>query len=391
MSFKKKIQKVLYDTAVRVYKKQIQRTAGWQRIYLTYYAPPIEFDSPEYHKWLQLDEFHQILETSHKELLRFPFAKTLYTLDYIWCVFKYGISYEQYFRFLFYKNHSHSYRNKQISTRRINFVFYNIIKKSVRLKYLQNKFNFAEHWHDFYRRKYCDIQNPSFTKDQFTELFQNSGKIIVKPLNGRGGHGIRIFNVDHNLPELYDQLKNESDEYIVEEYIAQTGLIHTFNPSSLNTIRVITIREHQDIRVLAAFLRVGREGTIVDNLHSGGWGFSISLDTGKLFPGISLYGHECLVHPDTNIKIAGQVIPRWEEVKQFCIDAHRIAPVGLEYIGWDVCVCEDQLYMIEGNAYPSAPPCVENQNFWKDICEYFDRNTMLKLIPSSKSKALYKQ
>ena len=138
-------------------------------------------------------------------------------------------------------------------------------------------------------------------------------------------------------------------------------------------------------------MRVGREGTIIDNLHSGGSGFPIALDTGILSPGISLNGRECVIHPDTKVDIAGQTVPLWNEVKQFCIDAHKIAPVGLEYIGWDVCVCENSLYMIEGNAYPSSPPTVENQDLWKDMCEYFDRNSTLNLIPSSKSKALYNQ
>jgi len=328
------------------------------------------------------------LETEHNNLLWFPFAKEFYTVDYILSVFLLGASYQNYFGYLLYKR-GWFYKNKTITLRRVQFIRDQLNLPGVR-NYLDNKVQFAKHWHSFFNRAFCSIQDPLCTQEVFVNLFKNCEKIIIKPLDSSGGKNIRVLDVNDNLPEIYEQLKNDPDNTIVEEYISQTGLLHTFNPSSLNTLQVVIIRDQSTVQVFYSLLRVGGKNSLVDNLHAGGVGFVVSPKTGRIHSGMSLDGKEHSNHPDNGIKIQGLSIPNWEKVRQFCIDAHKIAPEGLDYIGWDVCLCEDKLYMIEGNARPIASVCVGNMNLWGTICQYFDSHPEIPLYTKTEAKIMAK-
>ena len=363
------IKLVAYIVTFILYEVRIHFAKGWRKIYWMTLSPP-NFNRLEFQQWLRLGDFRKFLETYHKDLLRTPFSKLYYTIDYILCAFLLGAAHENYFRLMLYKN-NWAYRKKCITRRRLGMIFL-YLNHPDDLIYLNEKTQFAKHWKDFFNRTYCELPSPECTREYFTEAFKNCEKIIVKPTDSRGGKGIRVLPIDRDLGEIYDELTADGAHKVVEEYIAQTGLLHEFNPTSLNTVRVITIRHNDDITVMAATLRVGGKGAVIDNLHAGGCGYTVYPENGKIYPGIFLSGLQTDTHPDTGIMIAGHTIPSWDKVKQFCIDAHRIAPAGLNYIGWDVCISEDQLYMIEGNGFPGAPPCVEDQDHWKTICRYFD-------------------
>lgn len=162
------------------------------------------------------------------------------------------------------------------------------------------------------------------------------------------------------------------ERVIVEAYIEQTGALSAINPSSMNTLRVLTLRDGSHIRILSAILRAGGEGTLIDNLHAGGIGYCVEPETGRVYRGISMTGRTTAVHPGSGIRVSGTTVPRWAEVCRFCTDAYLHAPRGLEYIGWDVCVCDDALYMIEGNSNPGAAPALAGQNLWKTMRRYLD-------------------
>ena len=377
MSIKTVIKRVGYAPILFLHKLRMKTARGWRKTYLSFLTPPSDVNSLDFQYWLRLGEFDRVLETHHSDLLNRPFAKLLYKLDYFLSAVLLGADNENYFRFLFYKC-NWANRNKNITSRRLSFLYTQLNDPALRC-YLDDKTKFANHWQQFFHRAYCNLSDPKCTKDTFTETFKHCKKVIVKPLAGMRGDGIQILEVENNLPQLYDALKANSEEMIVEEYISQTGLLHTFNPTSLNTVRVITLREDGEVTILASTLRVGGKDAVIDNLHAGGCGYTVYPENGKVYSGLSMSGQDCTAHPDTGLPIAGHTIPRWEEVKQFCIDAHAIAPSGLDYIGWDVCICEDELYMIEGNACPSAPPCVEDQNHWDTVCAYFDRHPELQM------------
>jgi hypothetical protein len=161
---------------------------------------------------------------------------------------------------------------------------------------------------------------------------------------------------------------------VVEEYIVQKGFFHDVNPGSVNTIRVTTVRVQEEIQVLFAYLRTGLGNSLVDNLHSGGIVFEIDRKTGTIQKGHTFSKFDIAIHPYSKMKVAGHVIDRWEEILEFVRKAHRHAPEGQNMIGWDVCVSDDGLSLIEGNSGPGFPEVLDpNEDLWGEVKGYLDR------------------
>ena len=234
---------------------------------------------------------------------------------------------------------------------------------------LRNKAECADYLREFFCRRFC--QSDKVTEAEFCDLFRTAPRLIVKPLAGLMGRGIRIYDVKDNLEELYREI-TALEPSIVEEYVFQSGILHELNPDSLNTVRVITLRDGESIAPVSAFLRLGRAGSTVDNMHSGGIVVSIEMSGGKTVDGVTMTRNHLTVHPDNGLKFSGITIPRWKEVLDFCVRAHRKMPDGLNLIGWDVCVDDTQLMLIEGNGDPGFAPYLKgNPNCWKLFKQYF--------------------
>ncbi len=229
---------------------------------------------------------------------------------------------------------------------------------------LNDKCAFAEHWENFFSRRYCCIKTISET--DFSKLFHNTEKLVVKPIDGMRGEEFHIIETDGDPATIYRILSAKNENCIVEEYIAQSGILHNLNPSSLNTIRVITLRIDGKIIPASAYLRIGGSGEYTDNFHNGGVEVVIRMSDGKLLDGMTFTRNHLTKHPQTGVRFSGIMVPRWQEVLDFCIKAHSIAPDGLDRIGWDVCVDESHLLMIEGNGCPGFGPYRrENPDCWK--------------------------
>lgn len=242
-----------------------------------------------------------------------------------------------------------------------------------------DKTQFASHWAQWYRRRWrrLSAQEP-LTLQDLDDLLNETSRIVVKPLDQYGGKDVQVIEVDRQSggrAQCLSWLNQLQGSHIVEEYIDQTGRLRELNPTSVNTIRVVTMR-HPDGRseLLNAFLRVGREGSLVDNVTAGGNFYVIDLQNGAFRKGKDEHG-SYLFRPrrDTG-KNADRKIPRWEEVVSFCISAHEHAPEGLRYVGWDVCVSEEGLYMIEGNGTPGLffPYSLEGSDPWEQLEKLFD-------------------
>lgn len=106
-------------------------------------------------------------------------------------------------------------------------------------------------------------------------------KIIVKPtVGGESGKNVQVFNREGKIwkNKLGDKLSIEylistyGKDFIVQEYLYQNCALGVFNPTSVNTIRIVTYRSiiNDEVAVVNAILRVGAAGKDVDNAHSGG-------------------------------------------------------------------------------------------------------------------------
>ena len=215
--------------------------------------------------------------------------------------------------------------------------------------YFKNKPEFNRFYSDYVRRGWLWVKEASF--EDFKAFLARYGAVIVKPMDGKQGDGIRKLEYagqdEVELRRMFDALVAE--DVIVEELIVQHPDM-VFGNKSVNTIRVLTAcRPDGKARIMKAFLRAGVGDTLVDNTATGGYYYEVDLKTGVVSSeGISKDGDLVIIHPKTDIVMLGVKVPRWNEVVEMCVDAAQRMP-RVALVGWDVAIGEDHVQLIEGN------------------------------------------
>ena len=69
---------------------------------------------------------------------------------------------------------------------------------------------------------------------------------------------------------------------MVQDFIYQHRAMSILNPTSVNTIRIISTRWNQKTCILAAMVRIGVDEQLVDNASSGGTFVGINVAEGTL-------------------------------------------------------------------------------------------------------------
>ena len=191
--------------------------------------------------------------------------------------------------------------------------------------------------------------------------------LIVKPTYGLGGKGIIHLQYDQNgflsnggrtsWRQIAQSLLTSGD-IIVSEYIRQGAFANWLYPHTVNTIRMLSMRNPESGRVFiaAAVFRIGCSQSLpVDNISRGGIVCDIDLDKGCLgraATGFYDRGPFRWIdkHPDTGLQMQGLIIDGWDRI---CVQIEVLADKfpRLPYIAWDVALGDDDIIVIEGNGW----------------------------------------
>jgi hypothetical protein len=123
-------------------------------------------------------------------------------------------------------------------------------------------------------------------------LLRNETGFIIKPaVDSGGGNKVTLWRKYNNEIQsnegnvlTIDFLRSEyCKNYIIQKVIEQHSFFNRYNPTSVNTLRVLTYRSVLDesIIILHCIFRVGASGSITDNQASGGYACGVT-DTGHL-------------------------------------------------------------------------------------------------------------
>lgn len=202
-------------------------------------------------------------------------------------------------------------------------------------------------------------------------------RLVFKPLEGWGGKNVHIPRSDPGARVTFVEpgfceplgvqdyctrvLELEKDtDWLIEEYFEQHPIMASLNPTSVNTIRIwILDRGDQGFQVLAAILRIGRAGMVVDNTSSGGIAAPIDLVSGRLGPARDLLPQYDVyrTHPDHAAPIEGVMLPYWAEVRELATKALAVFP-GLRFAGLDVSIGPSGPVIQELNVSPDREHAV---------------------------------
>lgn len=206
-------------------------------------------------------------------------------------------------------------------------------------------------------------------------------KLAIKPANGSGGGGILILKKDENgnwlsggsiLSEerIFTHLARiimgmysfgSTDRVLIEQCIEPHPFFAEIYPTGVPDFRVILLND----KPIMSMLRVPtKRSNGKANLHQGGLGIGIDMETGKLkqaYDGQKYFDN----HPDNNNVISGKEIPLWETLLALAIETSQAFP--LNYLGVDIVLDREFGPMImEINVRPGLGIQMANrQGLWE--------------------------
>ena len=285
-------------------------------------------------------QFFDTIDTVHSKTNK---NKLSIFIDIINCGIKYQAGYIDYNLFEMYT--LNKVERKTIITRGINNEILKKYNDQSKAYIFEDKALFNKLYDKYLNREWIYLKD---NLEEFKEYLKNKKEIIVKPLSLSCGKGVEKIKVSEYEPEeLYNHLI-KTERFLVEDVAKQNKEISKIYPESVNTVRIVTLNK----KVVAAFIRFGNLGNVVDNFNHDGMVTTINIETGIVeYPALDKKKNIYEIHPYTNEKIIGLQIPMWDKVKELCIEACSVTP-EIGYIGWDVCVGEKEPCLIEGNDFP---------------------------------------
>lgn len=296
-------------------------------------------------KNLNLKNMFNIIDKLSKKTHK---SKIVLTIDIIYCALRYGAGYYDYQEFEFY-NLSNKERKTYLTRVKNNNIIKTYNNRADFYK-LDDKGIFNETFKDYIKRDFLIIDEDNF--DEFKKFTDKHKKIIAKIINGEGGKGISIVDVNKkNQKKTFEELL-ANKQTLIEEVIIQNEEISKLYSGSVNTLRLFTFFDGENAYVLNSVFKIGNGG-VTDNFSSGSM-YTFTDDDGVVIvPAIDQDDNIYEVHPITKEKIVGFKAPLYDEACKLVCEAAKLMPT-IKYIGWDVAITSDTPVIIEGNSYPGV-------------------------------------
>ena len=143
-----------------------------------------------------------------------------------------------------------------------------------------------------YKNNHFFAGNSIVSEEDVDRILQNTTdkRIFVKLPCAGAAKGVFLakrvgdrYYLDNGLLNSdYIKQRFENQSVFFEKQLEQEPVFKSFNPDTINTIRILTLNYNGQMSIVSAAARFGRPGKFVDNMHAGGIGVSINLETGRL-------------------------------------------------------------------------------------------------------------
>lgn len=174
---------------------------------------------------------------------------------------------------------------------------------------------------------------------------RNISKAILKPTLRSKGNGVKAISVKDGMTNIdgltIGQLfKKYKKNFIIQECIKQHELMSALNPTSVNTIRVLSYRSGMEVLIIYSVVRIGRKGQVVDNQSAGGISTTISEDGRLGKEAFGGYNKDNILKTDTGIVLEGYQLPSYDKAIDMVKRLHMKLPYA-NIVGWDIAIQED--------------------------------------------------
>lgn len=183
------------------------------------------------------------------------------------------------------------------------------------------------------------------TREQAVAKCQNIDKALIKPtVSTNSGRNVNVFSAKNGVTDidgltiekLFDRYGNN---FQIDELVRQHPDMAKLNPSSLNTLRVVTFRKDNQVYVCHAGCRIGKPGNIVDNFAAGGMECEVD-ENGRLKEYAYTKACQGRTETYTGVVLKGFQIPSYDKVKELVTKAALTIP-QFHVLGFDIAIGED--------------------------------------------------
>lgn len=171
-------------------------------------------------------------------------------------------------------------------------------------------------------------------------------KYFVKPYDASGGLDTKVISAQ--------EINSLSDGLMLQEVLENSGSIRKISgkSSSFNTIRIHTFysAKTDQITVLSAHLKIGKSGSLTDNIGGGGIGVPIDIKTGAFAKhGFSEVSKEKYLQAHKDAPLFEYCkIDEWDEILDYVFRCSEI--IGTQFVGWDIGLSKGKPVAVEANS-----------------------------------------
>jgi len=288
--------------------------------------------------------------------------------------------FSDYNRFSFYEK-TMVEADRYLTNDRYAWVLERLFTPEVR-RIMNDKPLFYEVFRDFVKRDFQPI-NAQTHPDDIEEFVRKHPVFIGKCRNLNMGRGIKLVD-SANYPDMGSLLEYLISNYIglVEERVENHPELKKYSKVSLNTLRIISVRLPEGIKIIAALLKFGDGDNLADS-PGAGYKCPVDPETGVIYGGVTGSGDLEMVflerHP-LGYEMIGIKIPFWEELVKLVKDA-MMHLEDVFYVPWDIAVSPDGPLIIEGNVH-----CGYNYQWATGLPVYYDMKRASEFAVQSRKK-----
>ncbi len=207
--------------------------------------------------------------------------------------------------------------------------------------------------------RFYDGNRNIITREKAIEILALLSSAVIKPtIDSSSGRDVNILDMQSAINvktgETAEQIIDKyRTNFIVQEKILPNEELKTIYPNAINTMRVITYLLNGDVYTCPISLRMGGNGSEVDNIHAGGMSIAVG-DDGVLADCAYRLGYgdksdKYYEHPDTKVKFGGYRLSFVNSVVEAAKKLH-VYTNGVGLISWDFTVNDkNEIIVIEAN------------------------------------------
>ena len=187
-------------------------------------------------------------------------------------------------------------------------------------------------------------------------LIKNAKKYHVvflkEATDSAGGHGVTRFIMPDDERSLMVALAEMDCNAVLQVGINQHPVMRALNPSSVNTIRVLShLTQEGEVIIRSVVVRIGQAGSFVDNASSGGFTVGVNPDGSLKNIGYDTSGKKYYTSTDGHTALETFKIPKYEQLSG-CIEKLAWQLSMFRLLSWDIAIdAEGNFVLIEVNMH----------------------------------------